>query len=194
MTQHVAPPPYVHQPYPPPPPPPPREPTRRGARALPIAALAVAIAAAVMGGISLMRQPSQPDQAPAVSVPSAPAPASADVAAAKKEACGAWAAASDAMVAARRPFLAAPPNWEDPVTVNALVQAQAGILTQVEYLRQHVPPATPREVAKPIAEYIAANVDLVAVDGQHQSAAVANAAADRSNGAAAKIRAVCGIR
>ena len=64
---------------------------------------------------------------------------------------------------------------------------------QVDYLRQHVAPVTPREVAGPIDDYIAANIDLVALDGQHQSAAIANAAADRGAAAAAKIRAACGI-
>jgi hypothetical protein len=77
--------------------------------------------------------------------------------------------------------------------VNALARAQSGILAQVEYLRQHVAPATSREVAGPIDDYIAANIDLVALDGQHRSAAIANAAADRGAAAAAKIRAACGI-
>lgn len=194
MTQHAAPP-YVPQPYPPPPPPrPPRGPVRRGVRVLPVAALAVAIAAAVMGGVALLRQPSATNQPPIASAPSAAVPAATDVAAAKKQACDAWSAASVAMVDARKPFLDSPPNWNDPVTVNALVQAQTGILSQVEYLRQHVPSASPPEVANPIYDYIAANIDMIAADGQHQSAAVANAAADRGTAAAAKIRAACGIR
>jgi hypothetical protein len=97
------------------------------------------------------------------------------------------------MVAARQPFVDSPPNWNDPVTVRALVQAQAGILIQVEYLRQHVSPATPAEVAGPIDDYIRANIDLAALDGQHQSATVANAAADRGVVAAAKVRTACGL-
>ena len=112
---------------------------------------------------------------------------------AKKNACDAWNAASAAMVTARQPFINAPASWDDPITVNALAQAQSGILTQVAYLRQHVAPVTPREVAGPIDDYIAANIDLVALDGQHQSAAIANAAADRGAAAAAEIRAACGI-
>jgi hypothetical protein len=66
-------------------------------------------------------------------------------------------------------------------------------VVQVEYLRQHTPPATPPEVANPIADYIAAVLDTVAADGQHQPAEVANSAADRSSAAAAKIRAACGL-
>ena len=169
----------------------------RRVRVLPIITLVVAVAAAVMAGIALARQPSPSGDAtrqPA-STSSVPAPASsaADAATATKNACDAWNVASAAMVSARQPFIDAPANWDDPITVNALAQAQSGILTQVEYLRQHVAPVTPREVAGPIDDYIAANIDLVALDGQHRSAAIANAAADRGAAAAAKIRAACGI-
>ncbi|MGH3556028.1 MAG: hypothetical protein ACRDTK_00645 [Mycobacterium sp.] len=115
------------------------------------------------------------------------------MAAAKKAACDAWNSASAAMVAARQPFVDSPPNWNDPVTVGALVQAQTGILIQVEYLRQHVKAETPAEVAGPIDDYIRASIDLAALDGQHQPSAVANAAADRGVAAAAKVRAACGL-
>jgi hypothetical protein len=166
-------------------------------RVLPIITLVVAVAAAVMAGIALARQPSSSGdvarQPVSTSSVSAPAPSAAEAAMAKKEACDAWNAASAAMVSARRPFINAPASWDDPITVNALAQAQSGILTQVAYLRQHVPPVTPREVAGPIDDYIAANIDLVALDGQHQSAVIANAAADRGAAAAAEIRAACGI-
>ena len=169
----------------------------RRVQVLPIVTLVVAVAAAVMAGIALARQPAPSAdvvQQPSLtsSVP-APPPSAAEAATAKKNACDAWNAASAAMVSARQPFINAPANWADPITVNALTQAQSGILTQVEYLRQHVAPATPREVAGPIDDYIAASIDLIALDGQHQSAAIANAAADRGAGAAAKIRAACGI-
>jgi hypothetical protein len=97
------------------------------------------------------------------------------------------------MINAREPFLDAPLDWQNPVTVSALVHAQTGILTQVEYLRQHTPAAAPADVAVPLADFIAANIDLIALDGQYKSAALANTAADQSNAAAAKIRAACGI-
>jgi hypothetical protein len=164
---------------------------RRGrGRVLPILTLVVAVAAAIMAGIALIRH----DESTTTSVPSSiTSETSAEVAAAKKDACDAWASASSAMVAARQPFLDAPANWNDPANVSALTQAQAGILVQVEYLRQHVSPATPPNVAGPISEYIAANIDLAALDGQHESAAIANRAADRTGDAAAKVRAACGI-
>jgi hypothetical protein len=158
---------------------------------LPILTLVVAIAAGVMAGIALSRQ--GPEQAVPTSTPSGiTAPTPAEVAAAKTAACDAWKAASVAINSARRPFIDSPSNWNDPVTVNALTQAQAGALIQVEYVRQHLSAATPQEVAAPIRDYIAAVIDTVAADGQHADAAVANAAADRSTSAAARIKDACG--
>ncbi|WP_139809223.1 hypothetical protein [Mycobacterium avium] len=121
------------------------------------------------------------------------------MAAAKKHACDAWNAAADAMVGSRQPFIDKTQpgmtwDWNDPAIQSAQAQAQAGTITQVEYLRRNVPPATPPEVANPISDYIAASIDMIAADGQHQPAAVANAAANRGSAAAAKIRTACGIR
>jgi hypothetical protein len=216
MTQHaIAPPHYDSGPYEPAPhrhhyaapaPPPPlptggqAPPRRRGGGLLPAAALVVALAAGVLSGITLARQAQLPQPATlpapsgaAPSAPAAPLPSPVDVAAAEKIACDAWSAAAPAMVSARKPFLAAPPDWQNPITVNALVQAQTGILGQVEYLRQHISPATPADVAGPIADYIMANIDIIAIDGQYQSAAVANAAAERGASAASRVRTACGI-
>jgi hypothetical protein len=114
------------------------------------------------------------------------------VAAAKKEACVAWTAAAAAINSARRPFIESPPEWSDPITVNALAQAESGVLIQVEYLRQHVSLATPEEVAAPIADYIAAAIETVAADGQHADETVANVGARQSSSAGAKIRIACG--
>jgi predicted membrane-bound mannosyltransferase len=168
---------------------------RRGTRLLLIATLVVAIVAAVMAGSALMRQRSSSSQSATTATPpssGAYVPNAVEIAAAKKTACDAWSAASTAMLATRQPFLDAPPNWNDPANMSGLAQAQAGILTQVEYLRQHLSPATPADVAGPIRDFIVANVDLIAADGQHQSAAVANTAAEHSIAAAAKIRTTCG--
>ncbi|GAB5901240.1 hypothetical protein [Mycolicibacterium mageritense] len=118
--------------------------------------------------------------------------------AAKQAACTAWDDASKAMVNARQPFidLSKPGqqwSWSDPAVAQTLSQAQAGILIQVEYLRQHVPPATPPELAAAIADYNGTSIALAALDGQHQSAAVSNEAVDRGVDIAARIRAMCGI-
>lgn len=162
---------------------------------LAIAALGTAVVAAVMGGVALVRS-AYPPRATAVNQSTTPthAPiASTDqVSAAKKEACDAWAAAASAINAARHAFVVAPTNWDDPITANALAQAEAAIAIQVTYVRQHVPNATPPDVAAPIGEYLAAAIDTAAADGQHQDDAVSNAAAERSAVAAKKIKAACG--
>jgi hypothetical protein len=187
--QPATPAPYL----PPPPAPTPSQVERpRRGRLLPIVTLIVAVGAAVVAGIALARQPSPPSSQTASPAPTVAPASAAEIAAARREACEAWTAASTAMVSARQPFINSPPNWDDPITVNALAQAQAGMLAQVEYLRQHVPPATPAEVAVPVHEFITANIDLIALDGQQQSAGVANAAAERSIAAAARIRTACG--
>lgn len=166
---------------------------RRWERVLPIFTLAVAVAAAVTAGVALERQSGTPARQP---TSTSTTPSASERAAARKDACDAWIAASTAMVATRQPFLDKTQpglnwDWDDPAIANALVQAESGILAQVEYLRQHVPPATPADVAVPIREFIAANVDLIALDGQRRPAADSNAAAGRSNAAAAKIRIAC---
>jgi hypothetical protein len=97
------------------------------------------------------------------------------------------------MVAARQPFLDAPPNWNDPANRLALAGAQTGVLVQGEYLRQHLAEAVPADVAGPVHDFIVAVIDMIAVDGQHQSAAVANDAAGRANAAKDKIQAACGL-
>jgi hypothetical protein len=124
-----------------------------------------------------------------------PAPDPAAAAVAKSEACGAVSAAARAMVAARQPFLDRTQGsweWSDQAVVDAFASAQAGILTEVEYLRQHLPAATPIDVANGVREFIAANIDMISADGQRSPAAVANAAAARANAAKDKVQAVCG--
>lgn len=197
-------PPAYAPPTPQPPPAPPAEHVRQrrrgGVLLLTFLTLAVAIAAAVMSGIALVRNPAPAPAVPSVPAhpsPSASTPTSAEVAAAKKTTCDAWDAAAQGMTTARQPFLDRTQpgtqwTWSDPAIAEALGQAQAGIVVQVEYLRQHIAPSTPAEITAPVNDFINANVDLVALDGQHQSAAVANAAAERANGAAEKIRTACG--
>jgi hypothetical protein len=175
-------------------------PRPRGSRALIVVALVASGVAVVMSGFALVRGPTPPPNPPQVasgasSAPVEPSPGPAEVAAARKEACDAWAAAGPAAMASRQAFVDLPDGWtwNDPNVRALLTQAEAGVLTQMEYLRQHTRAATPAEVAGPIQDYIAAAIDLVALDGQHVSAAVANAAADRGTAAAAKIRAACGL-
>lgn len=177
-------------------------PRARGSRVLAGTALVVALAAAAMSCVALGRHfaptgaPPVTSSTAAASVQAPPVPDPRAVAAAKSEACTAWSAASRAMVAARQPFADKTQGqsweWTDPAVVGALTAAQAGMSVQIEYMRQHLPPETPADVANAEREFIAASIDVIAADGQHSPGAVANAAAARANAAKDKIQAACG--
>jgi hypothetical protein len=169
---------------------------------LPMAALVVAMIGALLALVSFAHEPSTKGQQTAPPPPPpqrvAPTASSAtDVAAAKKEACDAWNAAFTTIVTVRQPFVdktqpGAVFDWNDPLIGFTLAQAQAGILAQLEYLRGHLAPATPPEVARPVRDFVAATSDVIAADGQHQPTPLANTAAERFNAAVTKIRAACG--
>jgi hypothetical protein len=163
-----------------------------------MAVVVVAIAGILLTVVGLARQPSTKNQetAPPARVVAA-APSVADVAAAGKEACGAWGAAFTTIVTTRQAFVDKTQpgldfDWNDPLITFTLAQAQAGILAQLEYLRGHLAPATPREVAGPIRDFIAATNDVIAADGQHQPLPLTSTAAKQFNTAVARIRATCG--
>jgi hypothetical protein len=158
----------------------------------------VAVAGALLAVAGLAHQPSTKGEetaAPARVV--ATPPSAAEVAAARKETCAAWGAAFRAIVTTRQAFVDKTQpgsvfDWNDPLITLTLTQAQAGITAQLEYLRGHLAPATPPEVAGPVRDFIAATSDVIAADGQRQPAPLTNAAAERFNTAVAKIRAACG--
>jgi hypothetical protein len=163
---------------------------------LPIAAVVVTMVGALLTIVGLAHQPSAKNQETPPPPAAAAAPSAAQVAAAKEEACHAWDAASTAIVTIRQPFVDRTQpgtafDWNDPLITLTLAQAQAGILAQLEYLRGHLAPATPPEVAGPARDFIAATNDVIAADGQHQPAPLTSTAADRFNAATAKIRAAC---
>jgi len=164
------------------------KPARRSGLAL--AALAVAFAALLVDGAALVRSsslqstPAKPTAATAAVRPD-------QIAAAKREACTAWRAAALAMNATRKAFIDSPVRRDDPATVMALAAAQAQAAVQVDYVRQHVPAATPHEVSAAISDYLDAVIDTAASDGQAGADAAANAAADRSAVPVGKLKALC---
>lgn len=153
-------------------------------------AVVAALAALALSIVAVTRE-----AAPRPDTASQSVPADSDQAA-TKTACENWQAAARAMVVARQPFAAATQaddwSWNDPAVQSALAQAQAGTLTQVEYLRAQLTEATPEEVAAPIREYIALNIALIALDGQHQNADMVNGTAKESNAVRQRIESICG--
>ena len=141
-----------------------------------LAALAVAFAALAVSGAALVRSSSgSPQSAPAQPTSAIAAASHDQIAAAKREACSAWRVAALAMNATRKAFIDSPARRDDPVTVMALAAAQAQAAAQVDYVRQHVPAATPHEVAAAISDYLDAVIDTAAADGQAGADAAANA-------------------
>ena len=160
-----------------------------------IAALILATAAATMAGVALSRSSSPSNGTrPSSTAPARSTEASTDqAAAARKDACDAWRAAAIAVNVARKPFINSPPERENPITANALAQAEAVNAVEVSWLRQHLRASTPKDVAGPINEYLETIVDVAAADAQPGADADANAAATRSVNAANKIKAACGM-
>ena len=54
------------------------------------------------------------------------------------DACSVAVTATEAIARDRRPFLEAPPQWDDPITVAALTRAQASALVELEAMRAAV--------------------------------------------------------
>ncbi len=170
-------------------------PRKRGASGLVLAgAVAIAAAALVLSIVALMWQaPGIPVSATTAVEPPAD---SSEQAAAKTHACESWKAASRGMVVARQPFLDATQvddgwSWNDPAIQDRLAQAQAGTLTQAEYLRAQLTEKTPEDVASPMREYIALSIAIIALDGQHERAELVNATAERGNAVRARLQALC---
>lgn len=129
-------------------------------------AVALSIAAVVMGVLAWTR----PDPAPITTTvtPSAPAYSDEEVSAARDEACAAAKSVVAAVYEVSGPIVAALPNRESPEYKAALANEQAVVLVEMEYLRLHTPPATPREIADPLKEYIDATLAVLAADTNGQ--------------------------
>jgi hypothetical protein len=99
--------------------------------------------------------------------------------------------AAEAIARDRRPFLEAPPQWNDPITVAALTRAQASALVELEAMQAAVGPSTPPELAEAITAYRSAILDTLDADTRRLPAAVSNAASDRASAAAKTITTFC---
>ncbi|WP_319446062.1 MULTISPECIES: hypothetical protein [unclassified Mycobacterium] len=99
--------------------------------------------------------------------------------------------ATEAIARDRRPFLEAPPQWDDPVTAAALTRAQASALVELEAMGAAVGPSTPAQLAEAIASYRSGILDTLDADTRRLPAAISNAASDRASAAARKITTFC---
>ena len=141
---------------------PPSEPTPKAVWLLSGAAVILAVAAVVMSALTWTR----PEPAPVTTTvtPSAPSYSDAEISAARDEACAAAKSVVAAVYEASVPLVAALPNRESPEYRAALANEQAVVLVEMEYLRLHTPPATPRDIANPMTDYINATLAVLAAD------------------------------
>ncbi len=149
-------------------------------------ALALAAVAVLLGVLALLRSPG-----PAAPAASSSAPSSSVDAAAGRDTCGVAVGAAEAIARERRPFLAAPTQWDDPVTVAALTRVQAAATVELAAMEAAVGPATPPDVAAAITAYRAAMLDVLDADTRRLPATASNAAADRAAAAARTITDLC---
>ncbi|MBU8841443.1 hypothetical protein [Mycolicibacterium goodii] len=178
------------QPHPSPYPPPiaagPSNRTPKSVWAISGGAVVLAVAAVVMGALAWTR----PDPAPVTTTvtPSAPVYSDEEVAAARDEACASAKSVVAAVYEASVPLVAALPNRDSPEYKAALANEQAVVLVEMEYLRLHTPPATPREIADPMGDYIDATYAVLAADTSGQDR---NLPAQRGQTAMDKVHAAC---
>lgn len=144
----------------------PRERTPKSVWLLSGGAIVLAVAAVVMGALAWTR----PDPAPVTTTvtPSAPSYSAEEVSAARDDACAAAKSVVAAVYEASVPLVAALPNRESPEYKAALANEQAVVLVEMEYLRLHTPPATPRDIADPMTDYINATLAVLAADTSGQ--------------------------
>jgi hypothetical protein len=171
---------------PPPPAATPRERTSKAVWLLSGGAVVLAVAAVVMGALAWTR----PDPAPITTTvtPSAPTYSAEEVSAARDDACASAKSVVAAVYEASVPLVAALPNRDSPEYKAALANEQAVVLVEMEYLRLHTPPATPREIAEPMTEYINATLAVLAADTSGQDR---NLPAQQGQTAMDKVHAAC---
>ncbi len=137
-------------PYAPPPPlPHPGQRTPKTVWLLSGGATVLALAAVVMGTLGWTR----PDPAPVTTTVTASAPtySAEEVSAARDNACAAAKSVVPPVYEASVPVVAALPNRDSPEYKAALANEQAVVLVEMEYLRQHTPPATQMRSPRPCA-------------------------------------------
>ena len=155
-------------------------------------ALLLAAVAVILGVLAQMRSPSPESQAPtAAPAPSPPPTQLTQEPAAGDDACSVAVGAAQAIARDRRPFLEAPPQFDDPITAAALTRAQASALIELEAMQAAVGPSTPPQLADAIRSYRRAVLDTLDADTRRLPAAVSNAASDRVSAAAKAITTFC---
>src|SRR4029077_14717852 len=137
-------------------------------------------AAVVLGGSAGVKSVipgSRPAPPPITTTITAAAPAYSadDVAAAKKEACEASARATAPINQAQQAFTATVGDRSSPEYRAALASWQTVLAVETQYMRYHIPPETPQNIADATNDYIKALIAL----GDANTREVSDSAADK---------------
>jgi hypothetical protein len=121
-------------------------------------AVLLGVAAVVMSAITVLRP--APPAVTTTETASAPAYSAEQIAAAKKEACEASATSATPINDAQKAFAATTADRSSLDYKAALANWQTVLAVETQYLRYHVPPATPKDVADGTNEYITSLIAL----------------------------------
>jgi hypothetical protein len=123
------------------------------------AAVLLGVSAVVMSVITASR-PAPPPITTTITA-AAPAYSADDVAAAKKEACEASARATAPINQAQQAFTATVGDRSSPEYRAALASWQTVLAVETQYMRYHIPPATPKDITDATNDYIKSLIALV---------------------------------
>lgn len=174
-----------------PPQPPPRAHRRRKGRGTLLAAAGAVIVSAIAAAVSAAAL-ATPAKVPVHTVIVSATFTAEQIGAAKKQACDAWAIASEVLAQAATAVADAPRGWTDPVKQQALAAEARSTLVETAYLRSNIRPETPAELRKPLDDYLVATSDQEDAT-THMRGHARNDAIDRVNDATERANVVCGI-
>jgi hypothetical protein len=137
------------------------------------AAVLLGVSAVVMSAITATR-PAPPPVTTTITA-AAPIYSAAEVAAAKKEACEASARTTAPINQAQKAFSAAVGDRNSPEYRAALASWQTVLAVETQYMRYHIPPATPQNIADATSDYIKALIAL----GDANTREVSDSAAEK---------------
>jgi hypothetical protein len=121
-------------------------------------AVLLGVAAVAMSAITVLRP--APPAVTTTETASAPAYSAEQIAAAKKEACEASATASTPINDAQRNFAATVGDRSSPEYKAALASWQTVLAVETQYMRYHIQPATPKDVANATSDYMQSLITL----------------------------------
>ena len=153
-------------------------------------ALLLGIAAAVMSAIKLTA--ATPTATTTTMTAPPPTYSPQEMAAARKEACEASLVADGPITAAQQQFAATAGERGSDRYRQMLANLQTVVMVETNFMRSHLKPATPKDVADATEENINALIAMVDANTREVPDAEANKVIERVNAAGAQLNKICG--